>query len=125
VGEPNAQITWLLEEIEELTRLGLRRNGDPERNEYGGLVILNGAQRSRRIPRSYRLVSHRDLKAWLGRLRRLRCSSTSFEMTNHLLRDRLRGFSVNFTAASRTERVRNAWPWQLQIIVDFSHRAHG
>ncbi len=55
--QPNAQIALLLEKLEEIARLGLCRNGDPESDENGFVVpapvILSGAQRSRRIPLRY------------------------------------------------------------------------
>ena len=41
VVDPYAEITLLLKEIEELTRLGFWRNGDPEsdKNRFPGAVV--------------------------------------------------------------------------------------
>ena len=48
--DPNAQITLLLEEVEEIARLGFRRNGNPEGDQDSRwrplLVIPTGAKRS-------------------------------------------------------------------------------
>jgi len=46
-------------------------------------------------------------------------------MTEHLLRNRLRCFRPNFTIATRTERLRNARPKKLQIIIDLRHCPDG
>ena len=50
---------------------------------------------------------------------------TSSELRHDLLRNRLRGFWSNFTAAARTECLRNARPEKLQIIVDLRHCPDG
>src|SRR5205823_13807403 len=85
VGDPNAQVSLLLEEIEKLPRLRFRGYCDPE------------------------------------------CDENIFADTvaQNLLRNRLRCFRSNFTTATRTERVRNARPEKLQIIVDLRHCADG
>ena len=40
-----------------------------------------------------------------------------------MLRNRLRGFRANLSAAIWTERARYARPQQLQLVVNLSHRA--
>src|SRR5437660_5246639 len=47
---------------------------------------------------------------------------TSSELCYNLLRDRLCGFRANFATAARTKCLCDAWPEQLQIIIDLRHR---
>src|SRR5437773_5757981 len=46
-------------------------------------------------------------------------------VAQNLLRNRLRCFRSNFTAATRTERVRDTRPEKFQVIVDLRHCADG
>lgn len=50
---------------------------------------------------------------------------TTSELRHDLLRNRLRRFRSNFTAAARAECLRNARPEKLQIIVDLRHCPDG
>src|SRR5436309_2640829 len=100
VVDPNTQVPLLLEKIEKCTRCGLWRNGNPKRDENDVVVIPTGAQRSGGIPWNYRSVSRRGF-------------STSLEMTDDLLSNRLRGLGADFAMTIRAESFRDMRPEQF------------